>query len=737
MGSMRVWWSIVVVWMGSLAVAGPVEAPGAPPETRREPVVEEIHGVEIMDPYRWLEGDNSDPESMGAMTQTVAEWTDAQNAYTRRVLDNLPGRERLESRLRELMEVGSISAPGMAGNRYFYTEREGDQAQAIVYVRSGHAGEPRALIDPNTLDDEGLYTVSWFSPSHDGKHLAFGMYYAGDENSTLYVLDVDSGTWLADEIPGKTSFGGWMPDGRGFFYRNLADVGNAYSGQILYHELGTHHRQDPVLIDQRKLSELYAGAGYSDERLEQLETTYGPFASPSRDGRWLTVGYWTGTRDNDLWVADLDRWFRTGELVKTPIVVGEGAQSFGEILGDTMYLNTNLDAPTGRIVAIDLHNPGVDNWTTVVPEQPGAVLQGFGLARGMLAANYLENAASRIQLYTLEGSRLEALDLPNIGTASLATEPDRTEAFLSFESWNMPESIYRVDLASGARELWERPDVPVDPASITVEQAWYTSRDGTRVSMFLVHKKGLELDGTNPTILYGYGGFNISLTPFFSATMYPWYEQGGVYAVANLRGGGEYGKQWHEAGRLDRKQNVFDDFIAAAQWLIDQGYTSPEHLGIWGGSNGGLLTGAAVTQRPELFSAAISAVPLLDMIRYQDFLMARYWIPEYGSAENSEQFRTILDYSPYHNVRKGVEYPAVLFTAGENDARVHPMHARKMAARMQAATASDPSTEPILLWVERKSGHGGGKPLWMRVRDAADTRIFMMWQLGMLDEQDG
>jgi len=708
---------------------------GAPPPTEREPVVEEIHGVEVVDPYRWLEGDNSDPEHMGAMTPRVAEWTEAQNAYTRKVLDNLPGREALESRLRELMEVGSISAPDMAGDRYFYSKREGDQSQAIIYVREGHDAEPRALIDPNALDEEGLYTVSWYEPSHDGEYLAFGMYYAGDENSTLYVLDVDSGTWLADEIPGKVSFGGWLPGADGFFYRNLADVENPYSAQIRYHELGTHHRQDPILIEQQRVAELYEGAGYSGKRLEQLKTTYGPFASPSRDGRWLTIGYWTGTRDNDLWVADLDRWFRTGELVRTPIIVGEKAQSFGTVVGDEMILNTNLDAPNGRVVKVDLHEPARERWREIVPEREDAVLQGVGVARGMLACEYLRNAATRMELFDLEGDRIRTLELPNIGSAGLSTSQDRTEAFLTFESWNMPESIYRLDLATGQRSLWARPEVPVDPSAITVQQKWYTSKDGTEVSIFLVHKKGLELDGDNPTILYGYGGFNISLTPFFSATMYPWYENGGVYAIANLRGGGEYGKQWHEAGRLSRKQNVFDDFIAAGEWLIEEGYTSPEHLGIWGGSNGGLLTGAAVTQRPDLFSAAISAVPLLDMVRYQHFLMAKYWVPEYGSSQDPEQFGYIMDYSPYHSIENGVEYPAVLFTAGENDARVHPMHARKMAARMQAATASDPEQEPILLWVERKTGHGGGKPLWMRVRDAADTRIFMMWQLGMLGDQ--
>lgn len=705
-------------------------AQAAPPPTQVRPVTETIHGVKLTDDYRWLEGDNSDPQAMGAMTDEVAAWTEAQNAYTRSVLDNLPGRQALEARVQELLEVGFVGAPKMAGNRYFYSKREGDQSQAVVMMRDGLDSEPIVLIDPNTLDEQGLDTISWYEPNHDGSLLAFGMYHAGDENSVLYVLDVDNGVWLADEIPGKVSLDGWMPDSTGFFYERLADLDDPYSGQILYHQLGTHYRQDPLLVEQRKVEELYEHSGYSAERIEQLRSTYGPFAQVSRDGHWLALGYWTGTRDNDLWVADLDRYMRSGELVKTPIVVGASAQSFPTIVGDTMYLFTNLDAPNGRVLKINLNRPQREHWVELIAQRDDAVLKGIASARGVLAATYLKDASTHIELFNDDGSSRGALELPNIGTASLSTSEDRTEAFLTFASWNMPRSIYRVDLARGERELWDRPELPIDPSQIAVEQVWYPSKDGTRVSMFLVHKKGLSLDGHNPTLLYGYGGFNISMTPWFSATMYPWYERGGVYAIANLRGGGEYGKEWHEAGRLDRKQNVFDDFIAAGEWLVDQGYTNPRQLGIAGGSNGGLLTGACSVQRPDLFRASIVGVPLLDMIRYQDFLMARYWIPEYGSSEDPDQFEYLLKYSPYQNIRRGVDYPAMLITAGENDARVHPMHARKFAAALQAATSADPADKPILLWVERAAGHGGGKPMWMQVRDIVDQRLFMMWQLG-------
>jgi len=720
----------LVFSVGAISLAGP-------PPTKKTPVTETIHGVELVDEYRWLEGDNSDPQAMGKPTEEVEQWTRAQNAYTRSVLDALPGRAELEARIRELMEVGSVSAPRMALNRYFYTKREGAQAQGVVYVRNGLNGKPIELLNPNTLDESGLLTVSWFEPSDDGSLLAFGMYRSGDENSTLYVMDVDTGKWLADEIPGKVRGVDWMPDGQSFFYSNLEDVNNPYSGQVKFHRLGTHEREDIVLFSQDDFVDIYRNAGtYSAKQIEDVSKTYGPFAYASDNGRWLIVGYYTGTRSNDLWAMDLSRWARTGEKTLVPILsdtIHSKAAGYGPVIGDTLFLQTTLDALNGRVVGIDLNNPAPAAWKTIVPHSETKVIQNISVARGMLAVEYLVNATTRIERFAFDGRPLGEITLPGIGSASLVTNDDRTEAFLSFTSFNEPRSIYRVDLATDERTLWERPDVPVDPSGVEVKQVWYDSKDGTKVSMFIVHRTGLELDGTNPTILYGYGGFNISQTPYFSATMFPWYEAGGVFAVANLRGGGEYGEAWHRAGMLENKQNVFDDFIAAAEWLIANGYTSPEHLGIAGGSNGGLLTGAVVTQRPDLFAAAISAVPLLDMIRYQHFLMARYWIPEYGSSEDPDQFKYLIKYSPYQQIVPGTKYPAMLITAGANDARVHPMHARKMAAALQAATASDPETDPILLWVDYDSGHGAGKPLHLRVRDVVDQRLFMMWQLGILD----
>ena len=716
---------IGVAVVGSWSLAGP-------PATERRAVTDVYHGVEIVDPFRWLEGDNSDPANMGRLTGEVEDWTDAQNAYTRSVLDRLPGRKALEARISELLEVPAIGTPRAFGNLYFYSRREGTQNQSLHYVREGLNGEERLLLDPNQVDPTGLTTISWTSPSRDGSLMAFGMYRSGDENSTLYLMDVETGVWLADEIPGKVSLTAWDPDGRGFVYRALESLDDPYSGIYRHHAIGAHHSQDRVLFRQRDIGFFYGDAGYDDAHLERLKTTWGPSASVSDDGRWIVVGYWTGTSSMDLWAADLAAWRRGGGLELVEMVRGQSGRVGGiHFSGDRAYMQTSIGAPNGRVVEVDLNNPEVGAWTDVIPEHERLVLSGASFARGVIAANYLENASTRIALFGYDGSRKGDLELPGIGSASLSTADDRTEAFLAYSSYDTPRSIYRVDLATGERSLWARPEVPVDPSRIVVKQVWYRSKDGTEVPMFIVHRDDVVLDGSNPTILYGYGGFNISQTPGFSSTMYPWFERGGVYAVANLRGGGEFGKAWHEAGMLENKQNVFDDFIAAAEFLIEEGYTNPRRLGIAGGSNGGLLTGAAVVQRPDLFAAAISAVPLLDMLRFEKFLMARYWVPEYGTAEDPDQFGFIRAYSPYHNIRPGVKYPAVLLTAGENDARTHPLHARKMGAALQTATASDPAERPVLIWVDRDSGHGGGKPRHLQIRDIADQRLFMMWQLGM------
>ena len=705
-----------LIFIGGVAVAAQL------PETQKQPVKQTFHGVEFTDPYRWLEG-SSAPELAGKpdkeLDARVAAWTDAQNAYTREVLDALPGRAKLEARLRELMEVPTIGTPTMRGDWLFFTKREGNQAQPVVYVQQGLKGTPRVLLDANSLDKDGLTALSFFEPSYDGKLLAFGTYRAGDEKTIANILDVATGEWLADEVPGKVEFYGWRPDNSGFFYARLADVNNPYSKQLKYHRLGTHQRQDPVLFEQYKEG--------------PLASTWGPFGIVDRQTRWMVVGYYTGTDSNDLWVVNLDEWRKTGKFDRKEIAVGKKASFNGQILGDTLYMQTTLDASNGKVVAVDLNHPEMANWKTVVPEKKDQALQSSSLAKGMVVANYLKNATTKIDSYALDGKFLSTFTLPGLGDASINTDEERTDAFVRYESFNEPSSIYYADLVKGTSELWARPNVPVDPSLVEVKQIFYTSKDGTKVPMFIVHKKGLKLDGNNPTLLYGYGGFTVSETPSFSATMFPWFEAGGVFALANLRGGGEFGEAWHRGGMLEKKQNVFDDFISAAEWLIKNKYTNSKRLAIMGGSNGGLLTGAALTQRPDLFAAVISAVPLLDMLRYENFLMAKYWVPEYGAATDPAQFEFLRKYSPYQNVKPGTKYPAVLLTAGENDARVHPLHARKMAALLQASTSNDQTQHPILLWVDRSAGHGQGKPLNLRIRDVADQRMFVMWQLGMLD----
>ncbi|MCH2144574.1 MAG: prolyl oligopeptidase family serine peptidase [Phycisphaerales bacterium] len=677
-----------------------------PPSTRKDPVTETIHGEVIVDDYRWL-------EPLEADSAEVEAWTTEQNEHTRQVLDALPCRPELRKELERLMSVGSISSPTMRGNLYFYRERSGTQNQGVLFLREGLDGEPRTLLDPNTLDENGLISLDWYVPSQDGELIAFGLSQAGDEMTTLHLMETRTGTWLSDEISGKASISGWAPDGKGFLYSKLEDPDDAYSRVIKWHVVGRNQRHDPTLFRQEEPSRI-------------------PFASLSKNGRWLLHGITDGWSRNDLWVANFDQWHRDGTIQEVEIAVGlEGRFRPIAVLGDTVWMSSTHEAPNGEVLAVDLNFPEAEHWKTIIPEEEAMVLRGVSHARGMLVARYISDAVTRFRKYRMNGDSMGELATPGLGSASLATEDDRTEAFMSYSSYNEPRTVYRVDLVSGERSIWARPDVPVDPDSVRVSQVFTESKDGTRVPYFLVHGKDVEPDGDNPCLIYGYGGFNISMEPRFISTYFPWFDAGGVLAVANLRGGGEYGESWHRAGMLESKQNVFDDLYAIAGQLISDGWTNPDRLAVMGGSNGGLLTGVAATQRPDLFACAISNVPLLDMIRYHQFLMARFWVPEYGSSEEEDQFEWLRAYSPYHNIAEGRQYPAMLITAGENDNRVHPLHARKMAARMQERAANDHDEKPILLWVDRDSGHGSGKPLELRIRDRVDTWAFIMWQTGL------
>jgi len=705
--------------LGYLLLMSPlIPATAAPPDTARENFTYELHGETLVDPYLWLEGRDAPEAAPGDadLDERVSAWTDDQNAYTRAVLESLDGREALESELAALLSLDGYGIPQSAGNQLFYTLRQGDQAQPVLYVANADGEAPRVLLDVNSLDETGLLALDWFRPSPDGRYVAFGTYEAGDEQTTANVLETESGEWLDDQIDGRVDTVDWLDDNERFVVRRLSSE-SPYSGQISIHRLGTRAADDSVLFDQ-----------FTEG---PLATTWGPYPIVSRDGRWLVVIYFTGTDSNDVWYYDLDEWRESGDLVRRDLLVGEDALTAGFIEDAKFYALTTLGASNKRVILFDFESEDPAAYRELIATDDGAVIDSISSAAGRIVVNYLASAYSRISVFNRDGRRITDIQLPGIGSAAIGTHPDRDSAWLRYESFSEPEGIYRVDLALGSTTLWRRPDLPVDIGNLTVTQMFYPSKDGTRIPIFLVHRRDLELNGDNPTLLYGYGGFDISLTPNFTAAWLPWLAQGGVYAVANLRGGGEFGADWHRAGMLANKQNVFDDFYAAAEWLIESGYTRVERLGIRGGSNGGLLTGVAITQRPELFSAAIVAVPLLDMLRYQNFLMARYWVPEYGTAENAQQFEFIRAYSPYQHVTRGVEYPATLLTAGENDTRVHALHARKMAAALQDASASDLDEEPIMLWVDRSAGHGQGKPLAIRVSEAADQVAFMAWQLGL------
>jgi prolyl oligopeptidase len=675
------------------------------------PVTDTLHGRTFTDEWRWL-------ESLEADAPAVAEWTTTQIDRTRSTLDALPCRASIAATLEPLLKLPSVGLPSMHGEWCFYGERTGDQNQAVLKVQKGTdpALRTRAitLIDPNAMDANGLISLDWNAPSDDGTLIAYGTSRSGSEMSELHVMEV-GGAPLLDTISGKVSFQGWTPTNDGFLYSALRDPKDPYSREVRFHVLGSDVASDRLIARQTNPSEI-------------------PFAGLSRCGRWMVLGFSRGWQANDLSVADFQAWRQgSGEPKAVEIAKGVPAR-FSPVgfEGDRMLMMTTLDAPRGRLVAVDLKQPARANWKDVIPEPKDEVLDSVGLTKGGMVASFTKHVCTRLERFDRTGRSLGEIPLPGLGSAAFSVDEDRTDAFVSYTSYNEPRSSWYVaDLTTPTPVPWWKPLVPIDLSKWTVERVRVASKDGTLVPLFMVRRSDLTPDGDRPCLLYGYGGFNVSLEPGFNPSIAPWIEAGGVYAVANLRGGGEYGEAWHEAGMLGRKQNVFDDFHACAEWLIGNRWTNATRLAIQGGSNGGLLTGVAVTQRPELFAAAISAVPLLDMLRYHQFLLARYWVPEYGSAEDPEQFQWLLAYSPYHNLKPGTRYPAMLFTAGENDSRVHPLHARKMAARMQAMAGGQDHANPVLLWVDRDAGHGQGKPLAMRIRDQVDQWSFLMWRTGL------
>jgi prolyl oligopeptidase len=702
-------------------------APSAPPVAEVKPVADMFHGTRVVDNYRWLEDGNS-PETQ--------QWVAQEMAYTRGTLDHLAGRDAIQKRLTELLSIGSVTPPILAGRHYFYTRREGMQNQPILYVREktsdGLDGPDRVLVDANQLAADGTIALDWYQPSENGKYVAYGTSPSGSEMSTLHIIETKTGTLLPDTIERtRAASVAWKLDNTGFYYTRYPKKGDVPAGQemynrhVFYHSLG----DDPDQEDQ-----LIFGEGRDPEDW--------PSVSLSNDGRWLLIHVSQGWTKSELFLMDLKKG-----TPPTRVTSGKDFLYGGEVYNDKLYITTNEDSPRYRVFVVDVGNYDRSAWKEIIP-QTDAVLQGVAVFGGKLCAQYEQNATSQLKLFDLDGKKLSDIALPAIGSVFGTTGRwDRGEMFFGFQSFTVPPTIYRAELPVhvitrptgpegdiiGMTSLWTKVDAPsIDPSAYEVDQEWFNSKDGTRVPMFVVHKKGLQKNGKNPTLLTAYGGFNLSLMPAFKPSAYLWLEHGGIYAVANLRGGAEFGEDWHRAGMLDKKQNVFDDMIAAAEHLITEKYTDKSHLAIQGGSNGGLLMGAMITQRPDLFRAVICQVPLLDMLHYQNFQIAKLWIPEYGTSENPDQFKWLYAYSPYHHVKPGTEYPAVLFMTADTDTRVDPMHARKMAAEMQAEAKNGSSTtRPILLRIESKAGHGAGKPVTKQIEEFTDIYSFLFWQLGM------
>jgi prolyl oligopeptidase len=687
-------------------------SPAGPPKAKVSPVEDTVQGHKIVDRYRYLENPN-DPDTKLYVEQELG--------YTRAVLDPLPGRDKMNARLSQLLEIGTVGAPQVGGKYYFHTRRDGKQNQPVLYVREGLDGafnrEDRVLLDVNQLAADGTIALDWWYASDDGKYVAYGTSPSGSEISTLRVIETASGKLLPDSIDRTRAASlAWKPDNSGFFYTRYPKKGDVPEGQevyhrrVFYHALGSDPAQDPLIFGDGRDPEAW------------------PNVNLSEDGRWLLIDEGYGWTKTEMFLQDL-----TSKNPPVEITAGKEFVYGADFFQGKLYITTNEDAPRYRVFVADTANPKRENWKELIP-QSDAVLQNASVTGGQLLAQYEHNATSELKLFGLDGKKLADIPLPAIGDVfSVSGRYDRDEIFFGFQSYTVPPSIYRVDLPGIKSALWAKVDAPsIDPSAYDVQQVWYVSKDGTKVPMFVVSKKGIEKNGKNPTLLYGYGGFNVSLKPTFNRSMYLWMEHGGIYAVANLRGGSEFGEDWHRAGMLEKKQNVFDDFIAAGEFLIAQKYTDRDHLAIYGGSNGGLLMGAMITQRPDLFRAVVCAVPLLDMLRYQNFQIAKLWIPEYGSADDAKQFDWLYAYSPYHHVKAGVEYPAILFMTGDTDTRVDPMHAKKMAALMQADAKNGTSRDrPILLRIETKAGHGQGKPVNKQIEESTDMYSFLFWQLGV------
>ena len=683
------------VWLAGLAFAQ-ASAPAAkcPPVARIDSEKDTYGSTIVADPYRWLEDQNS-PETRA--------WIEAQQKCTEGALSNLPGRMELSKRLTELLHADSFEAPVERGGRYFFRKRLAGQDLLQIYMRRGKDGADEVLVDPLPWSKDHSVSATLRHVSKDGKLLFYGRRDGGRDEVSVHVMDVDARRNLADVLPSGRYFSVEpTPDNKGIYYTLATDNGpRAY-----FHAMGSDPARDKLVF----------GEGLDNQKSLALQI--------SEDGHYLLYLVIKGSaaEKTEVYVQDLKE--------KRPVVTVVNdlpAPFLPSLAGDRLYLLTNWKAPHWRVYWTNLAAPQREHWQEAIPESD-AKLEEISPVGGKIAALYTRNAVSEMKLFDADGKNSSPIPLPALGSVSnLVGRWESAEAFYTFETFNVPPTIYRYDVTSGISTVWAEPKVPLDRSKFELNQVWYTSKDHTRVPMFLFHKKGLELDGANPVVLTGYGGFNLSETPRYSASSLLWAEHGGIVALPNLRGGGEFGEEWHRAGMLGKKQNVFDDFIGAAEYLIANKYTSAGKLSIRGGSNGGLLVGAAMTQRPDLFQAVVCLYPLLDMLRYHKFLVAPYWVPEYGSADNPDQFGYLAAYSPYQRVVKDAKYPAALFITGDGDTRVAPLHARKMTARLQAATGSE---RPVLLLYDTKSGHSGGRPVSKLIEEDTDILSFLFWQLG-------
>ncbi len=677
------------------------------PETRKDTtVVDDYFGTKVADPYRWLEDDNS-PETKA--------WVEAENKVTFGYLDQIPFRDKIRQRLTELWNYEKYSVPFHKGNRYFYYRNDGLQNQSVLYMQDGPDGEARVLLDPNTFSEDGTVALKGFSVSGDGRYAAYTTASAGSDWVDLKIIDLETGEELPDHLQWiKFSGADWF--GNGFFYSRFPEPdstdllkGRNHDQKVYYHRLGDPQEADKLIYEDPEHPLRYN------------------FAYVSDDERWLILGSSEGTSGNNLMVKDLQQGMDSPwiTLVSTfdndHYVIGND--------GDKLFVYTNLDAENYRLVEVDPANPDPENWKDLIPESENT-LTGVSWTGGKFFANYLADVHTVIKVFGRDGTYLYDVELPGIGTAGgFRGEAGDTVTWYSFTSFTYPATIYRYDIRNNRSEVYFRPEVKFNPDDFTTEQVFYTSKDGTRIPMFITYKKGMKKNGENPAFLYGYGGFNINILPSFRIYMIAFLEQGGIYAQANMRGGGEYGEAWHKAGMLMNKQNVFDDFMAAADYLVNEGYTSRDKLAIHGRSNGGLLIGAVMTQRPDICKVAIPSVGVMDMLRYHKFTVGFGWAVEYGTSEESEEsFRNLYSYSPLHNLKPGTEYPATLVTTADHDDRVVPAHSFKFAARLQECQAGD---NPVLIRIDTKAGHGSGKPTAMQIEEWTDILSFVAWNLGM------